>query len=375
MSFVHLQVHSEYSLLDGASRIADLVKRAKGFEMPAMALTDHGVMYGSVGFFNKCKAAGIKAIIGCELYVARGARTDRSSRNANATNLVALCKTKEGYQNLVKLVSRGFSEGLHHKPRVDKELLSQHFEGLIILSGTHEGEIGELLLAGRDAEAEEVARWYQERCDFYLEICDHGEPRDRDLKPKLIAMGHRLGIPLVATNDSHFTAPEDRTAQEILRCIETGKSFNDPSRPQEYTAQHYVKSSEEMRERFADIPEACDNTLVIADKCEFTFVFGEYKIPHFPLLGEGQTAEQFLRLETEKGLKIRYPIVTPALTERLEIELKTIEDMGFAAYFLIVWEYIRWAREQGIMVGPGRGSAAGSLIAYCLWITDLDPLP
>jgi DNA polymerase-3 subunit alpha len=374
MSFVHLHVHSEYSLLDGASRLKDLVKRAQKHAMPALAVTDHGVMYGAVNFFNAAKGSDLKAIIGCELYVTKN-RHDRSTKDANASHLVALCKTKEGYENLVKLVSRGFSEGFHHKPRVDKELLGQYMGGLVILSGCHEGEIPQLLLAGRDEEAEAVAKWYKDRADFYIEIFDHGEPRDATLKPKLIALAKRLDIPLVATNDSHYTAPEDRTAQEILRCIETGKSFNDPSRPQEYTAHHYLKSPEEMRERFADIPEACDNTLVIAEKCEFKFKFGEYKIPVFPGLREGQTAEDLLREISEKGLKERYGEITPELTERLEIELKTINNMGFAAYFLIVWEYIDWAKQNGIFVGPGRGSAAGSIVAYCLGITDLDPLP
>jgi DNA polymerase-3 subunit alpha len=374
MSFVHLHVHSEYSLLDGASRLKDLVKRALQYEMPALALTDHGVMYGAVNFFNAAKGSDLKAIIGCELYVTKN-RHDRTSRDANSHGLVALCKTKEGYENLVKLVSRGFSEGFHHKPRVDKELLEQFMDGLVILSGSHEGEIPQLLLAGRDEEAEKVALWYKERSDFYIEIFDHGEPRDATLKPKLIALARKLDIPIVAANDSHYTAPEDRTAQEILRCIETGKSFNDPSRPQEYTAHHYLKTPEEMRERFADIPEACDNTLVIAEKCEFKFKFGEYKIPVFPGLREGQTAEDLLRELSEKGLKERYGEVTPALTERMAIELKTIDNMGFAAYFLIVWEYIDWAKKNGIFVGPGRGSAAGSIVAYCLGITDLDPLP
>lgn len=371
MSFVHLHVHSEYSLLDAASRIKDLVKRAKSLEMPAIALTDHGAMYGAIEFYKACEGAGIRPIIGAEVNVAPKGRFDRTDPAHH--HLIVLAKSNQGYQNLVKIVSRGHLDGFFHKPRVDHELLEQHADGLIALSSCLMGEVPSLILQGRMEEAEARARWYQERFDFYLELQDHGLPDQKRVNRELIALSERTGIPLVATNNTHYTLPGDARAHEALLAIGMGKTLTEELRLRPGGPQYYVKSPEEMARIFAGVPQALENTLLIAEKCQVQLKFGENLIPHFPL-PEGETAASYTAKLSWEGLAKRYPEITDELKKRLQYELDMIERMGFSQYFLIVWDYIDYARRHGIQVGPGRGSAAGSLVAYCLGITDLDPL-
>ncbi|WP_438431897.1 DNA polymerase III subunit alpha [Gorillibacterium sp. sgz500922] len=384
--FVHLHVHSEYSLLDGAARIRDLAARAAELGMPALALTDHGVMYGAVPFYKACREAGIKPIIGCEVYVASGRLEERASRQEQpVSHLVLLAKNETGYRNLMELVSVAHLKGFHYRPRIDKELLAAHAEGLVCLSSCLKGEIPQLLLQDRMEEAKAAALWYRERFgeDFYLEIQDHGMLEQKKIVQGMTALAGELGLPLVATNDVHYLTPEDHEVQDILLAIGTGKTLDDPDRFKMTAKELYLKSPEEMARLFPHLPEALANTHRIADKCSLELEFDRHILPEFRPIPEGLDAAGYLRRLCRAGLADRYPehaagAADPGLVqlreERLAYELDVIVSMGFADYFLIVWDFIRYARERGIAVGPGRGSSAGSLVAYTLRITDVDPI-
>ncbi|MBT8335485.1 MAG: DNA polymerase III subunit alpha, partial [Gemmatimonadetes bacterium] len=378
MSFVHLHTHSEYSLLDGANRIGDLVRRAAEFEMPGLALTDHGCMFGAWTFQKAAKAAGVKPILGMEAYVAPGDRRDRSRSGQGEKayyHLVLLARDREGYRNLVKLSSLGYTEGFYHKPRVDRELLRAHGEGLIVSSACLAGEVARHLMADDWDGARAAAAWYAEefRDRYYLEVQGHDSEGQRELNAKIFQLGEELGLPVVATNDAHFLSEGDHEAHDVLLCIGLGKDRSDPNRMQ-YDRGLYFKSGPEMAERFPDRPDVLENTLAIADAVDLTFD-KQYHLPEFPL-PEGHSDENdFLEYLTIQGAHERYgdPLPDDA-RERMEYELGVIRGTGYAGYFLIVQDFIAWAREQGIPVGPGRGSAAGSLVAFALGITNLDPL-
>jgi DNA polymerase-3 subunit alpha len=378
--FVHLHNHSDYSLLDGACRIDRLVDRVKRFEMPALALTDHGNLFGAVEFYDRARAAGIKPIIGCELYVAHGSRTDKS-RTADGKgaydHLVVLARNRDGYRNLMRLSSAGYLEGFHYKPRVDKELLSRYAEGLLCLSACLRGEIPQLVLAGDRDGARRAAAWYRDLFGpefYYFEVQDHGIPDERTVANGLIELGREMSIPVVATNDCHYLAREDSEAHEVLLCIQTGKTLRDPDRFRFATDQVYVKSPEEMAALFDGAPEVLRNTLDVAEKCDLTLDTERVQLPEFPLPPEFQTAEGYLRALAHEGLRRRYAAITPEMEQRIEYELNVICTVGYAQYFLIVRDFTDYARRNKIAVGPGRGSAAGSLVSYSLGITDIDPL-
>ncbi|MEE3333475.1 MAG: DNA polymerase III subunit alpha [Ruminococcus sp.] len=378
MSFTHLHVHSEYSLLDGACRIKKLAKAAKSLGQDSLALTDHGVMYGAVDFYRACKNEGVKPIIGCEVYVAPRSRFDKTFElDRRYYHMILLCQNLKGYHNLIKLVSAGFTEGFYNKPRIDDELLEKHCEGLICLSACIAGEIPQKLLDGDYDAARKKALYYQSlfgRDNFYIEIQNHGLEEQLKLNPMLIKLAKETDIPLVATNDAHYINKEDSKLHSILLCIQTNKTINDPDRMEFGSEEFYLKSEDEMRALFPDNPEAFDNTQVIADKCNVEFEFGNRKLPNFPL-PEGVDHYKYLEDECRKGLLKHYGD-DPSLdiVRRLEYELTTIRSMGFVDYFLIVADYVRYAREHDIPVGPGRGSGAGSLCAYCTGITDVDPI-
>lgn len=384
-SFVHLHVHSEYSLLDGAARIEGLAKRAAELGMESLALTDHGVMYGAVPFYKACKANGIRPIIGCEMYMTTGALTDKGTRQENPIyHLILLAKNEQGYRNLMKLCTIAQLEGFHYKPRIDLRSLERYAEGLVCLSSCLAGEVPQHLLHGRKAEAKAAAERYRSIFgeDFYLELQDHGILDQKKVMEELIALSRETGISLVATNDVHYLQPADHTAQDILICIGTGKTVEDTERMRITTDQLYLKSSDEMSALFRHVPEAIANTRVIADKCRLELEFGRSILPEFKPIPDGLTAAQYLFELCHAGLERRYgsteswsdPAYREQATERLRYELGVIEKMGYSDYFLIVWDFIRFAHEQRIMVGPGRGSSAGSLVAYVLNITDVDPL-
>ncbi|RPF49849.1 DNA polymerase III catalytic subunit DnaE type [Thermodesulfitimonas autotrophica] len=377
MSFVHLHVHTEYSLLDGAARIRDVVKRAKELGMPALAITDHGAMYGVVEFYKACLKEEIKPILGCEVYVAPRSMADRTPKvDDNLYHLVLLAENETGYRNLMEIVSLAFTEGFYYKPRVDKYLLSRKSRGLIALSGCTAGEVAAHLLDGSLALARQAAGTYREIFgpdNFFLELQDHGLPEQRRINPELIRLSRDLGIPLVATNDVHYVNLSDAEIQDILLCIQTGKTLDDPKRLRFQSNQLYLKSAAEMAALFPELPDALARTLEIAERCNVKLTFGEHHLPAYPV-PEGQTPATFLRELCYAGFKRRYPDPPEGALERLEYELRVIEQMGYPSYFLIVWDLIRFARENGILVGPGRGSAAGSLVAYCLGITNIDPL-
>lgn len=377
MSFVHLHVHSEYSLLDGAARINSLVTEAKAMGMKALALTDHGVMYGTIPFYKACKAAGIKPIIGCEVYITSGSMHERQPRKDQPNyHLVLLAENEAGYRNLMKLVSAAQLEGFHYKPRIDRNLLQKHHEGLIGLSSSLKGEVPQAILSEDYALAKRLALIYQSifgADHFFLELQDHGLLDQKKVNNELVRLSKETGIPLVATNDVHYVREKDAEVQDVLLCIGTGKTLNDPDRLRMHGNQFFLKSPEEMSRLFAYLPEAIANTVRIAERCEVEITFGQYRLPEFTV-PMGQTAASYLRRKCVEGLAIRYPVVTPELETRLEMELATIEQMGFSDYFLIVWDFMKFAREQGILTGPGRGSAAGSLVSYVLYITQIDPI-
>jgi DNA polymerase III subunit alpha len=378
-SFVHLHTHTEFSLLDGASRIGELFQKAAGYGMPALAVTDHGAMFGALDFYAAGREAGVKPIIGVEAYVAPRSRFDRTpgENDENYRHLTILARNETGYRNLLRLVTDAHLEGFYHRPRIDKELLAERADGLIGLSGCLASEMCRLLLAGQDRKAVEVAATYRDLFgagNFYVELQDHGLPEQHQVTPMLVKVAGDLGIPLVATNDTHYTEKAHAQAHDVLLCIQQpGKVLADTDRLKFDTQEFYVKSAEEMREIFRDFPEACDATLEIAEACELELTFGEHHLPRFDP-PEGKDRETHLRELVQSGLRRRYGEPTPEIAARVEQELDIIGRMGFAGYFLIVWDVIRFAREQGIRVGPGRGSAAGSVVSYCLEITDIDPL-
>ena len=378
MGFVHLHVHSEYSLLDGACRIREMAQRAAELGQTALAITDHGVMYGAVAFYRACLDAGIRPIIGCEVYVAPRGRRERAYVDDSAyTHLVLLCRNETGYHNLCRLVSAGFTEGFYVKPRIDWELLHRHAEGLICLSGCVAGEIPRRIIAGdyagAKARAEELAALFGPD-GFYLELQDHGLTEEREAARGLLRIHEQTGIPLVVTNDAHYLRREDARIQDVLLCIQTGKTVADRDRMRFETDEFYLKSEAEMRELYPQLPEAYDNTERIAQRCQFDFTFGTYHLPAFALPEEETDSFSYLRKLCLKGLRERYPDREAELRPQLDYELETIRSMGFTDYFLIVSDFIRFAKGKGIPVGPGRGSAAGSVVSYCLYITDVDPV-
>jgi DNA polymerase-3 subunit alpha len=390
--FVHLHLHSQYSLLDGAIRLDDLIAKAKEYGMPSVAVTDHGNMFGALEFYLACKGAGIRPVIGSEVYVAPGSRFDKEMGNSPdssyAYHLILLCADLRGYRNLSRLVSAGYKEGFYRRPRIDKELLAAHSDGLIALSACLKGELATLCVKNRMDEARECARWYARTFPgrYYVELQENGIAEQAVANERLLLLARELGLPPVATNDCHYLNREDARAHEVLLCIQTGKTMNDPTRMHFSAEEFYVKSPAEMAAAFAYAPDAVANTALIAGQCDLDL--GDFKTYHFPLFvpPEGKSLDETLREEAERGLAARLVTIrakNPSFTdedgkayhERLRIELDCIRQMGFPGYFLIVADFINWAKDQGIPVGPGRGSAAGSLVAYAIRITDLDPIP
>ena len=376
--FVHLHVHSEYSLLDGMSRIKDLPVRAKELGMKAIALTDHGVMYGAVDFYKECKKNDIKPIIGCEVYVAPHSRFDKEAGRDNGYNhLILLAKNKTGYQNLSKLVSLSFVEGFYYKPRIDLEILEKYSEGLICLSACLAGSLSQAIIQGNMEKAEEIALWHKRvfKDDYYIEIQHNGLRQQIMVNQKLIQLARKLDIPLVATNDAHYLKKEDSYFHEVLLCIQTGKRMSDEDRMRFETEEFYIKSPEEMADYFSEFPDAIENTVKIAEKCNYDFEFGVTKLPNYDVPEEYATHLDYFKDLCYKGIKNRYgENPSEEVMSRLEYEISVIEKMGYVDYFLIVWDYINYAKSVGIPVGPGRGSGAGSIAAYAIGITDIDPL-
>ena len=377
-NFVHLHVHSEFSLLDGANRIKDLPVRAKELGMDAIALTDHGAMYGVVDFYKECKKNDIKPIIGCEVYVAPRSRFDKEPGIDNQySHLILLVKNKKGYENLIKLVSIGFIDGYYYKPRIDNETLEKYSEGLICLSACLAGAVNKQILKGDMEKAKEVALWYKSvfKDDYYLELQNNGLREQVMVNQKLIEIGKELNIPVVATNDAHYLKREDAYNHEVLLCIQTGKRMKDPDRMRFETDELYIKSPEEMIEYFKNIPEAVQNTVKIAEMCNFDFEFGVTKLPNYEVPKEYKTHAEYFRKLCDDGIKNRYgEKPSKEVLDRLEYEISVIEKMGYVDYYLIVWDFINYAKSQGISVGPGRGSGAGSIAAYAIGITDIDPI-
>ena len=378
MNFTHLHVHTEYSLLDGSNKIKEYVDRVKALGMDSAAITDHGVMYGVIDFYRAARAAGINPILGCEVYVAPGSRFDREAGSGDDRyyHLVLLAENNQGYSNLMKIVSKGFVEGFYYKPRVDLSLLEKYHEGIIALSACLAGEVARFLTRGMYEDAKKAALRYQDifgKGNFFLELQDHGIPEQQNVNQQLLKMHRETGIELVATNDVHYTLAEDAQPHDVLLCLQTGKKLADEDRMRYEGGQYYVKSSEEMERLFPYAPEALENTHKIAQRCHVEIEFGVTKLPKFDV-PEGYTSREYLNELCFRGLEERYQPVTEELKERLNYELSTIRNMGYVDYFLIVWDFIKYARDHDIMVGPGRGSAAGSLVAYTLGITQLDPI-
>jgi len=374
MAFTHLHVHTEYSLLDGSSKIGELAARAKELGMDSMAITDHGVMYGVIDFYRAARAAGIKPIIGCEVYVSPGSRFDRETVHGEDRyyHLVLLAENNTGYQNLMKIVSKGFVDGFYYKPRIDEEVMREYHEGIIALAG----EVPRYLEKGLYEEAKEAAKRHLEifgEGNYFLELQDHGIPLQRQVNQGIMRLSKELNIPLVATNDCHYINADDWEAHDILLCIQTGKKVSDENRMRYEGGQYYVKSEEEMRQLFPYAPEAIENTHKIAERCNVEIEFGVTKLPRFDV-PDGYDSWGYLNHLCDEGFALRYPDDDGTLRARLDYELGTIKSMGYVDYFLIVWDFINFAKSHGIAVGPGRGSAAGSIVAYCLKITDIDPI-
>jgi DNA polymerase-3 subunit alpha len=378
--FVHLHVHSEYSLLDGAAQLEKLVERARALKFPALALTDHGNLFGAVDFYSACEKAGVKPILGCELYVAPGSRFERSGQDGGyegASHCTVLARTRAGYANLMKLVSKAYLEGYYYKPRVDRELLAQHADGLLVLSGCLNSEVSRLLSAGDETRARETAGWYQEvfgKDYYFMEVQSHGLEQQVGVTEGTVRIARAIGAPLCGTNDSHYLEAEHARAHEALLCIQTGTTMSDPGRWRFSSSEFYVKSADEMRAVFKDLPEAYRNTLAVAERCNVDLDFGQFHLPRYQV-PEGFTLDSYLEARAFEGLTWRYGASpADAVVERLRYELGVVSKMGFSGYFLVVWDFISYARRQSIAVGPGRGSSAGSLVAYCLGITNVDPI-
>ena len=376
--FVHLHIHSEFSLLDGANRIKDLPVRAKELGMDSIAITDHGVMFGAIDFYKACKKEGVKPIIGCEVYVAPRSRTDKQPGIDNHYyHLILLAKNNEGYKNLSKLVSLSFVDGYYYKPRIDREILEKYHEGLICLSACLAGEVNQALLSGQNEKAEQVALWHKKVFgdDYYIEIQNNGIKEQVLANQKLVQLARKLDIPLVATNDAHYLKREDAYNHEVLLCIQTGKRMSDEDRMKFDTDELYVKSPEEMAEYFKAFPDAIENTVKIAEQCNVEFEFGHTILPNYDVPPEYPTHYDFLKELCDKGLKKRYgENLSEEIQKRAEYELSIIKKMGYVDYYLIVWDFIHYAKTNGIPVGPGRGSGAGSILAYAIEITDIDPI-
>ena len=377
--FVHLHVHSEYSLLDGAAQLDKLVGKAKALGFKALALTDHGNLFGAIDFYLAAKKAEIKPILGCELYIAPGKRTERGNQDGGyegANHLTVLVRNQAGYQNLIKLVSKAYLEGFYYKPRVDRELLAQHADGLVVLSGCLNSEVSRQISAGEATRARQTAGWYQEvfgKDHYFMEVQAHGLAEQVKVTAETLRIAEAIGARVAGTNDSHYLEAGHSRAHEALLCIQTGSTLNDPNRWKFSTEEFYVKTADEMARVFAEIPEACTNTVAVAEQCDVKLDFGSFHLPRYQV-PESHTLNSYLEELARDGLRARYGTPGDALEERLRHELAVIEKMGFAGYFLVVWDFIHYARQQGIAVGPGRGSSAGSLVAYCLGITNVDPI-
>ena len=375
--FTHLHVHTEYSLLDGSAKIKELVERAKELGMNSIAITDHGAMYGAIEFYKAAKEADIKPIIGCEVYVANGSRLVKDNKNAyQYTHLVLLAENNEGYQNLIKLVSYGFIDGFYYKPRIDKELLRKYHKGIIASSACIAGAVARDILTVSYEKAKQTALEYQEifgEGNYFLELQDHGLKEQKTVNEALRKIHTETGIPMICSNDSHYIYKEDNVPHDILLCIQTGKTIYDENRMRYEGGQYYVKSIDEMYDLFPEDEQALQNTQHIADRCNVEFVFHDLKLPRFDV-PEGKTAKQYLRELCYAGFAEKYPNASENLKNRLDYELNTIETMGYVDYFLIVWDFIKFSKDNGIIVGPGRGSAAGSIVSYCLSITTIDPI-
>ena len=377
MSFVHLHVHTEYSLLDGACRIGKMMDRVKELDQTAIAITDHGVMYGCIDFYKAAKAAGIKPIIGCEVYVTRRTIADRVYGGDNDPyHLVLLCKDRKGYENLCLLVSEAFMNGFYGKPRVDLDMLRKHHEGLIALSACLAGAIPQYLLSQDYEGAKEYALKLADIFgdgNFYLELQDHGIAEQTPVNQGVQRLARETGLPLVITNDAHYLTKEDAKMQDVLLCVQTGKTVDDTNRMRFETEEFYLKSEQQLRELFPGCDEAIENTARIAERCNLDFVFNEYHLPSFPV-PEGYSNEEYFRKLCYEGFAERYPDKPQSHIDRLEYEIGVISRMGYVNYYLIVWDFINYAKSQGIPVGPGRGSGAASIVAYCMHITEVDPM-
>jgi len=376
MQFAHLHTHTEYSLLDGASRIKDLIAKVKASGMDSLAITDHGAMYGVVDFYKEAKAQGIHPVIGCEVYVAPRTRFDKVHElDSKYSHLILLCENQTGYKNLIKIVSAGFIDGFYYKPRVDFDILKQCSEGLIVLSACIAGEVPKNILAGNYEKAKETAQKYIDvfgKDNYFIEIQDHGLAEQKRSNPELIKLAKELGVGVVATNDVHYVNKEDAYAQDVLMCIQMERTIDDPDRMKFETEEFYAKTPEEMEKLFSYIPEALENTEKIAKRCNVEFDFDTRHLPSFDV-PDGKEPFVYLKELCEAGVKKRYPEITEEIENRLSYELSVINSMGFVDYFLIVWDFIRFAKSHDVLVGPGRGSAAGSLVAYALGITGIDP--
>ena len=375
--FVHLHIHSEYSLLDGANRIKDLPVRAKELGMDAIAITDHGVMYGAIDFYKACKKEGVKPIIGCEVYVASRTRFDKEPEDKKYYHLILLAKNNKGYQNLSKLVSIGFTEGYYYKPRIDLEVLEKYHEGLICLSACLASSINQAILNGDMEKAEEIALWFKNlfQDDYYIELQNNGVKEQVMVNQRLVQIARKHNIPIVGTNDAHYLKKEDAYNHEVLLCIQTGKRMTDVDRMRFETDELYVKSPEEMKEYFKNLPDAIENTVKIAEKCNVEFEFGHTILPNYDVPEGYATHYDYFKKLCEDGIKERYgEHPSEEVLKRAEYELEVISKMGYVDYYLIVWDFIHYAKSQGIPVGPGRGSGAGSILAYAVGITNIDPM-
>ena len=377
MAFAHLHVHTEYSLLDGACRIKQLAKYVKSLGQTAVAITDHGVMYGAIDFYRACLEEGIKPVIGCEVYVAPRTRFDKVHElDSEARHLVLLCENEKGYRNLSYMVSMAFTEGFYIKPRIDLDLLREHHEGLIALSACLAGEIPRRIRGGNWAGAKQYALEMQElfgEGNFFLEVQDHGIEEQQEVNQGILRIHQETGIPLVATNDAHYISKADAETHDVLLCIQTGKTVDDENRMRYEPRNFYLRSEEEMAALFRDFPDAVENTARIAERCNMTFTFGKYHLPDFPLPEGYNDSLVYLKDLCERGFRERFGGEKPEYRKQLDYEIDMISRMGFTDYFLIVSDFVRYAKGVGIPVGPGRGSAAGSMVSYCLHITDIDP--